>query len=501
MWLLFISLLACVSGQVQAQSFSNTFDIALDLGDFFVDMDVSNDTIFALSVGGCDTVECYSVVKLFGSEDPIGVRKVPWMDEGDKDALLVDDSVIVVAGSSNATAQPTLDLLVLNRHLDSLRHVAFPVPDSIIGIGVRSIVRFQNFYVAVGFGFVENGQSSPALSFWIEAESMVLDTIIDSHLGDQWTTFTQAFVMDSQLIMSFLVDTSGVFLKRGFLKYNLQQEKIWSWISEAESHGLRGEDAIVLSNGNLIIEHAVDNSDREFRLICVTPEGEELWTYDDQRHPFGRKYLYHLTEAANGDIIGCGELHWPWDPSNMDPKQVEGYTGAYLFRLDSQTGIMKWERAIIGYDSLWNYAGDFFTDIDELSDGSLIMCGGWRIYDSTQLVSYDSWLVRTDDEGCVISDCNFTSFTTATNEPETTPSRSMRMFPNPSRDQVQIVLPEVNPWSEDVTYLVHNMSGQHMISTGSSVIDLSALPNGVYQITAVGRRGRVLQTGKVVKVD
>ncbi len=497
----------CLVARISAQTFSLTYNLAEGSGDFFTDMYLDEDTIYTLAARGCDTTECMTVVKFNRDGEILRMHHFPWMDEGDNDAILKDDSLVLIVGSQGQYEETVLNLLILNTQLDSVIHRAFAVPDNLIGLGIRSVESFLGYYVIVGFAFTPEGKPAPATLFLIEKQSLEVDTILSILNGSEWTTFSQVFVQDSQLIVSYLVYSGGVFLNRGFLKFDDHLNQIASWESEPDSYGLRGEDALLLDDGNMLIEHAVDNRWREFRLICVSAEGEEQWIYDDQRHPFGRKDLYHLAQTRNGDIIGCGEIIWPKDPTDITSPVEDGWhEGGYLFRMNSQTGEMIWEHAVVGYDSFWNFAGDFLLDVDELSDGSLIMCGGWTVYHGTEFLGYNSWLVRTDSVGCVVPDCGFPSFTTTTVDlyQSINTNNIFTVAPNPAENYTLIILnTEINVY--DLQYSIRTIDDKLIVQSKSLPedwkIDIFDLPDGLYFISVSDLSGRLLQTAKFVKTS
>jgi hypothetical protein len=237
-------------------------------------------------------------------------------------------------------------------------------------------------------------------------------------------------------------------------------------------------------------------------LIAVRWQGVVRWSYDDIDNPFGHKNLYHLGQAKNGDILGCGTIAWPWDPDDGSKR----YYGGFVFRMDSETGKMIWERPIIGYDSLGNFAGRFFNDIEELSNGDLLMCGAWRIYDSTALVSYDSWLVRTDSNGCVIPDCSFPSFTTSTVEVQEDDLREnlIEVNPNPVASMLHFDLGEDALLYDDLDIRIHTMQGALVMSSRSSGsyhdLDVSTLYPGMYVVVVYNRKGSFFGSAKFVKI-
>ncbi|MCB0521119.1 MAG: hypothetical protein H6577_18920 [Lewinellaceae bacterium] len=158
----------------------------------------------------------------------------------------------------------------------------------------------------------------------------------------------------------------------------------------------------------------------EYNLLCINPQGEQLWSVVDPYNPFGMKFIYNLSEASNGDVLGCGEIiaPWPYDTS-IWPPVAEVYNTAYLFRI-SPEGELLWERALFEHDGFEHISSFYFLDIHEVSDGSLLLTGVIKDYDSADPTDYttDSWVVRTGADGCIYSGCDFWAYTmpTATQE-------------------------------------------------------------------------------------
>lgn len=242
--------------------------------------------------------------------------------------------------------------------------------------------------------------------------------IYKNMIADHDTVFAiSAHGCDGECMSVVKISSNGVILKK----------RTFSWMDEGDKDMIYqdGEKIIVCGSRGygsealldvLVLDHNLDSLDHasfgppdsvvviaarsitayeQYYVVVgfgVTQQGEVRWVYDDVHNPYGKKTLRHLGQAVNGDILGCGEIAWPWDPEDGE----ERYYGGFVFRMDSKTGEMLWERPIIGYDRFGNFAGKTFSDIEELPNGDLLMCGGWRIYDSNDLISYDSWLVRTD---------------------------------------------------------------------------------------------------------
>lgn len=116
--------------------------------------------------------------------------------------------------------------------------------------------------------------------------------------------------------------------------------------------------------------------------------GDELWS-----NQYGWQAALNMFRACKelngGDIIGAGASVIPW------------VDNAGLLCKISASGDSLW------YRNYYNiYADDcFLYDVIANEDGGFTACG-WTLANSTQDLSQDAWVIRTDEHGCIIPGCH-----------------------------------------------------------------------------------------------
>ena len=198
-----------------------------------------------------------------------------------------------------------------------------------------------------------------------------------------------------------------IFLR--YVKYNQEGHflSIWNgpqWLDHSRLHC-----PMDISEDNehlLYTESEVTNS---LDIMLVEASGEIRWreTLDQKQVDFDNRSLLDLKFTKEGDVIGCGQ----------HSGAIADLQGAYLFKLDGQTGEMLWERTYQDWrDTLisgTNSVSQFLIEIDELSDGTLLVLGessplvidpdGPGLRPKSQFI-----IMRLDEDGCLEPGCGGT---------------------------------------------------------------------------------------------
>jgi hypothetical protein len=241
-----------------------------------------------------------------------------------------------------------------------------------------------------------------------------------------------------------------------------------------------------------------------------------VWLFEVPVEPgsIDARFVGNITEAANGDILGCGQIyyhfpqHVPW-PIPWD--EIEMFTAGYTFRLNPE-GEMLWEHAVLHYhEEQGIIAGFYLLDIHELSDGSLVMSG--RIHDHQDETGNnylsDSWVVRTDSAGCLLPGCGFYVFNdpqwVAVEEKEDRGQGSVfSLMGNPVRDVLRVQFSGEVP-AGNLEWAVWTAEGRPLARTAATrdVIQELPLPGdlpaGFYLLSLRDMDGRILQTERFLK--
>ncbi|MFM9986365.1 MAG: T9SS type A sorting domain-containing protein [Flavobacteriales bacterium] len=317
--------------------------------------------------------------------------------------------------------------------------------------------------------------------------------------------------------------------------YKLDSEGVVLWSHEYGDANAQWFVSIGrLSDGGFLLggsKRAAPN-DYDTWLIRIDQNGEELWskTYQDiSGETDGSANLvnnldnsYVLSTSLSSNPVSGYPAIVKVNPENGDPiwyktygedhndtgltciKAVdsdEGYIAAGLITLNSKYhGLLT--RVNENGDSLWmrqfqwmdgNHS--FFRDVTPAENGGFVAVGYVFPVDSLDL-SQDAWIVKTDENGCVVPGCDVSI------KELDIPTRLL-IYPNPAVDIV-------NFHFQSQTYLnsarieIMDVTGRTVLSDNFSateitlMMDTSKLPSGLYFVRVVSE-GEVLLTEKLEK--
>ena len=152
---------------------------------------------------------------------------------------------------------------------------------------------------------------------------------------------------------------------------------------------------------------------------------------------------------------------------------------------------------IYGYSG---YNSGYFSELEELSDGSKIIGGAQEIwyYDENEVTreSDDLWIVYTDADGCLLDDCEYLQdLTSSLCEPYV---YNISLYPNPTSDILNIRYPELIDMDDLALYDLTGKLVYYIEEPNSGLtIDRSRLSNGLYVVKGQVKGGGVW-TDKVV---
>jgi len=139
---------------------------------------------------------------------------------------------------------------------------------------------------------------------------------------------------------------------------------------------------------------------------------------------------------------------------------------------------------------------NYLRDIEPTSDGGYVASGFAWPYIETRQYHEDVWVIKLDSNGCdTIGHC---PVVTGINEisPE---SNSVKIFPNPSTGIFTFNLSGNN---EKANLIIYNMLGENIckteFNTGTTQINLSSQPAGIYLYRIVSEKGEAIANGKLV---
>lgn len=165
-------------------------------------------------------------------------------------------------------------------------------------------------------------------------------------------------------------------------------------------------------------------------------------------------------------------------------------------------GRLKWEHYYNDLTYSFKGFGSYFNDAKEADNNDIIVTGS--IDDANNENGNDrqyTWLVRLDSMGCFMPGCRTDTlsevFTIKTEEILINLSKNIVIYPNPSSDVINIVMPE---GMENKVVQIFDIMGRKLMDKNmdSDDLDVSSFSPGLYIIWAKDRQGRIA-TGKFVK--
>lgn len=152
-----------------------------------------------------------------------------------------------------------------------------------------------------------------------------------------------------------------------------------------------------------------------------------------------------------------------------------------LIKTDSG-GNQQWMRNYYANPSNNSYV----YDLKATSDNGFIMVG------SGNITGQDAWVVKTDEYGCEVSNCNV-----GVNEVEITDDK-LSLYPNPASTTITLELTNEN--INDCTIEIIDVLGKvQKVQINGSVLDVSELSPGLYFVSLLSNDGLIRISKKFVK--
>lgn len=178
---------------------------------------------------------------------------------------------------------------------------------------------------------------------------------------------------------------------------------------------------------------------------------------------------YIAKQLNDSSIVLVGVKLDPIDSNGSHPQ-------GWIVKLDKD-GNFLWEH-------LYKYCvseANYFADFQQLPDGGYIISGSTIGCDSTQtlMTNQDLWLVRLDENGCLVPGCITNAGTIEVGR------NKIDIYPNPASDNINL-----NWWLKGIDnaqLIIYNLLGQpvmqQQLSSYQSTIDVSDFISGLYIIT------------------
>ncbi|MCB9044347.1 MAG: T9SS type A sorting domain-containing protein [Chitinophagales bacterium] len=487
-------IICCVS--LRGQGFSLSLDIDGDANDGRY-MIKSHSGTFIIYCSGFCMPELISCDRLIEVNDKGEILKEKLLEDADgtadlpRNIISLNDGGYAYAHSKFNTVTENYDIFVYKRdenfELIWEKKIAYAKDDIIKGI----VQTTNGDIVATGwtYSYPQTGYRQTFL-LCIDGQTQALKWFKLLKQGENTYGFTLIQDEEGNLLVGGVIydpeedDINGYILKTDSLGNEISWYEIPGLIPDEESIYPWDSypDIVLHPDSGFVYEMRYDYFTQDLYKPDITHlvrfhynENQEY--VEDWRLILDEKdsqWLYSITVAQNGDIIGCGnDLNNPFQ---------EGSSTGLLLRV-SPEGELRWLHKIVAMDSTHEASRYWFWDVAEDNTGNIIATGPIQWVDT---VYYDIWLVRTDADGCLYeSSCTDPLIFTNGIEDVESGSVGISVYPNPTDGDFYLI-------SNDKTitgYAIYNYNGvlqkqqKLKVAQGEIVhIDVNDLPNGIYYV-------------------
>lgn len=504
-------MLYLLSVSLMAQTgFMKSYDIEDTDSNNGTDLLSTNNAYIILTGPNCSNtgLGCTGMIKT----DTTGIKQWDNLFENEEGKLLpirdfqnLGDAGFVVAGEmGHSEGYGTLFFLRISTQGDSLHLKEYG--NEVLQEGAPHMVtRNDSLFSLIRYGDIASTYSNIKL--------LKMDTCL-ANLIEMPLLGISGYLLSWAAFLTFTPDTIFFYLNIGHRnnppqsymavrKMDLMGNTVWTCLlSGSTSYTNTPTQIVVLDNGNIVTRwfdgSNIDPYGKPY-LMCLDSEGDSVWRYNFNC-PY-EKFPVAITKAANGDIIGCGYA----------VKPGYNYEVGWLFRL-SPNGELLWEREYVSYTPTVNFLVP--QGIDEDANGNIIATGG--IIDALPTGGYEwnALLLKVLPNGCFTPNCNggaedtliVASTVVGVEQPTKPPpalvSGQLVVFPNPTNDLLQVLLPSRR---QNAQVQVTDIAGRTLKSVPIPPhhnqryfsIATDDLPNGAYVVSYVAE-GKLWGAAKVV---
>lgn len=281
-------------------------------------------------------------------------------------------------------------------------------------------------------------------------------------------------------------------------KFDYEGNELWTNEYTNGNDQLGAVNAVPLPNGNVLFAATRNNNLGDYSDLqpfigeIDNTSGDTLWTRA-YLHPDSIRQVHNFKRLSTGEYILIGESR-----EQMPQFTWDNYiTASFIMKLDSEFNLL-WKRIYVPE----NYAAGVgplptckLNDFVENEDGGITALGMAFTYTGTGLQSgyiQDSWLMRVDREGCLVSGC-------AVDITEHQNDKHLFVYPNPASDVLNIQFPHLDKWQVSI----YNMQGALVKEEQPNQLlqysmDVKEWPSGVYTVLCKDTNGKMFAE-KVVK--
>lgn len=501
------------------QQFSKTFDFdQIGRSDFFSAMIEYEENLFLIAyyqyADHNNVIRSGNKVIKTDFQGNILIEKdFPWMqDEVDYGLnMIIDNGFLYILNSYQIgfqNGENPINLLKLNLDLDSIemkKYNPFGINPAKAADGSLTIV--DDYFLATGWINIEPSvHSDSAFMLWINKHDLELDSLHcfpNNYFGTDsiyrsytpysfFNTISEKVYVFSEMLYR---ESDQNFNKErtGFLVYDPSSQALIDFLEDEEGTFTFHNSPFLTREGNLLYE-IEGQLPVENEIKLISDEVDLIWNNTSiPVNPYGQKTIWSWHQLESGNIIGCGNANWHFEYGIDDPDSITTFKAPYLIKIDIETGEIIWERFIIDFDENDEVSSELFFHVIEADNGDLI-CSGMRRKNilGSQIIGFDSWLVRLDNQGCSQNfNCNDFSFLSTTNELQ---NENFKIYPNPTSDFLH-----VESMLEIDNIIIRNIQGQQVIDSNQRIIDIKNLVNGIYLISFV-KEGSVMNSSLFIKI-
>ena len=398
-----------LSNTIAQDYYVKSYDPFDHTNDFVFDIVEYGDSILLTNFARCNNFQdrCHSNVLIDKQGNLIDANLVDCIDVG---IDIVVDNNVYYKGGKISTDIPKFRLYKAEIGGAELACVDLTITEEgYQSFFSKGVIEYNGQIVV--YGTVTNTLAVPGedyiqgLIFWINKESFEYEyTFINP---PELLIRLEHMMIDKEgnlnVLCEFTTGNNNSSKFKKILRFNSNRELIFEWDSYRLNGGAGPGVLLELDNGNFVMD-IVDSVSSRVNLLCITPEGEEVFNTDFSE---GRKgfIILNLKKASDGNFFVIGNIFSPYyDYPNY----------ASIMKVTSD-GSLDWQRlyaidmgeALTGDPS--NGKRSAFYDMVELENGDLMAAGSISNgYDDPvhgYRLDQDLFVVRVDSTGCLSPDC------------------------------------------------------------------------------------------------
>ena len=425
--------------------------------------------------------ECSSVMEIDKKGEILWQEQLPFLDIAPRNMVIENDTIYITGNDINTGEQFRMHQMSINGGDSLATYDISSIENPFEEMFQLATVIFNNQIIVAGDGEADGNES--ALIYVVDKTGGVDTLIISETTGLNATVWDMQVDRDGSLIVYIEIGEAFGDDWRIIKKYNADFEEIWSYTTEKREHDRVIPRGTELQDGRIAFVYRHPDLDYISSVRVIDQEGNKDWQYDWFASGKTTTTIFRLRTLSNGDILGSGS----YTDYNLEPGLEDA---PFIFRM-TPDGELLWQKVFFQLnEETDNSKTGTFWDIQELDDGGFMAVGfitnGHR----------DILIVRTDENGCLIEECEDITVLTATGD-LTLEDPLLNVYPNPVNDILYLDFPN----DVDLTQIeLVNLNGQVVQTFKEDLrqLDLSSLESSIYFLRIVDKEGSV-STKKVIK--